>query len=132
VKIAVSGEIKTFSTYEEEHHEQLAGGHLAAQLRRFARLWRIHFFIDSKVKNQLGDRLYLLQHAIEKLVLGNLVDEEDYARVGLSLAKSLVQIDCCWKDRPVYTSIDAARDSTASPGSYPLGGPSIRSFIGPA
>jgi len=132
VKIAVSGEIKTFATYEEEHHEQLAGGHLAAQLRRFARLWRIHFFIDPKVKDQLGDGLYLLQQAIEKLVLGHLVDEEDYERVGLSIAKSLVQVEGCqWKGRQVYSSIDAARDSAVSPGSYPLGAPSIRSFIGP-
>jgi HD superfamily phosphohydrolase len=82
VKIAVSGEIKTFSEYENEHHEQLAGGHLAAQLRRFDRLWRVHFFIDRRVKSDLGERLYLLQQAVEKLALGNLVDEEDYERVG--------------------------------------------------
>lgn len=133
VKIAVSGEIKTFSEYEEEHHEQLAGGHLDAQLRRFDRLWRIHFFIDPKVKNKLGERLYLLQQAIEKLGLGHLVDEEDFQHVGWSIARSLVQIEGCpWHGRQAYSSVDAARDSSASPGSYPSGAPSIRSYISPA
>jgi len=133
VKIAVSGEIKTFSEYEDEHHEQLAGGHLDAQLRRFDRLWRIHFFIHPKVKSELGERLYLLQQAIEKLGLGHLVDEEDYQHVGWSIARSLVQVeDCPWHGRQAYSSVDAARDSGASPGSYPLGAASIRSYISPA
>jgi len=130
VKIAVSGEIKTFSEYENEHHEQLAGGHLAAQLRRFDRLWRIHFFIDPKVQESLGERLYLLQQAIEKLGLGHLVDEEDNEHVGWSIAKSLVQVDGSpWSGKQVYASVDAARDGGVSPGSYPLGAPSIRSYI---
>jgi HD superfamily phosphohydrolase len=133
VKIAVSGEIKTFSEYEHEHHEQLAGGHLDAQLKRFDRLWRIHFFIHPKVKNELGERLYLLQQAIEKLGLGHLVDEEDYQHVGSSIARSLVQVEGCpWHGKQAYSSVDAARDSGASPGSYPLGAPSIRSYISPA
>lgn len=132
VKMAVSGEIKTFSEYENEHHEQLAGGHLAAQLRRFDRLWRIHFFIHPQVQKQLGERLYLLQQAIEKLGLGHLVDEEDYEHVGWSIAKSLVQVDGSpWNGRKVHTSVDAARDAGTSPGSYPLGAPSVRSYIAP-
>lgn len=132
VKIAVSDEIKEFNKYEQEHHEQLAGGHLAAQLRRFDRLWRVHFFIDRRSKNELGERLYLLQQAVEKLALGHLVDEEAFERVSWSIAKSIVQVEGSpWKGREVFTSINAARDSGTAPQQYTLGAPAVKSFIGP-
>ena len=57
VKIAVGDDIAEFAEYERRHNDQLAGGHLDAQLRRFRRLWRVHFFIDPKEKSNLGERL---------------------------------------------------------------------------
>jgi hypothetical protein len=57
VKIAVGDDIGEFAEYERRHNDQLAGGHLDAQLRRFRRLWRVHFFIDPKEKAKLGERL---------------------------------------------------------------------------
>lgn len=91
VQIAVGDEIAKFCDYEAKHDRPLAGGHLDAQLRRFDRLWRVHFFIDRQVKSQLGTQVTLLQQAVDKLALGNLVDDENSERVAMSLAKWLTQ-----------------------------------------
>ncbi|MBZ5574739.1 MAG: hypothetical protein LAO09_23025, partial [Acidobacteriia bacterium] len=132
VKIWVNGEIEPFCKYEDIHQEQLAGGHLAAQLRRFDRLWRLHFVIDPMVKNSLGERLYLLQHAVEKLAIGVLVDEEDFEHQSWSLAKALVQIeDSPWKDRQVAETVDASASASAALGVYPTDAPCIRNFFVP-
>ena len=132
VKIWVNGEIEPFSRYEEIHQEQLAGGHLAAQLRRFDRLWRVHFVMDPVVKASLGERLYLLQLAVEKLAIGVLVDEEDFDHVSWSLARALVQVEGSpWKDREVAETVDASSNASAAVGEYPAGAPSIRNFLVP-
>src|SRR5208283_4927542 len=69
VKIAVGGEILPFCKYEDKYGKELSGGHLDAQLHRFQRLWRVHFFIEKKAKAKLGKQFPLLQRAIEKLAL---------------------------------------------------------------
>ncbi|MGA8153297.1 MAG: hypothetical protein WB952_20265 [Terriglobales bacterium] len=133
VQIAVGPEIKPFNRYEEEHNEHLAGGHLDAQLRRFRRLWRVHFFIDSSERERLAERVPLLQQAIEKLALGHVVDEETPGRVARSLAGVLIQIkDSPWAGAKLRDATSAAyRDAAASLGSYPMGCDSIRAYIEP-
>jgi hypothetical protein len=132
VQIAVGNEILPFSLYEEKHNNLLSGGHLDAQLHRFRRLWRVHFFIDSQTKERLGDRLLLLQQAIEKLALGNLVDDETYARVAQGLARALTQMKGSpWEGAKVVPSAVSAahRQEGVAIGSYPLGSESIRAYI---
>ncbi len=131
VQIAVGDEIGKFHAYETRHDNLLAGGHLDAQLRRFDRLWRVHFFIDRRVKEGLGDRLFLLQQAVDKLALGNLMDDETGERVAMSLAKLLTQTDGSpWKGYNVSASpVSAKSSSSAAPEDYANGVPSIRAFL---
>jgi hypothetical protein len=131
VQIAVGEEIERFCDYESKHDRTLAGGHLDAQLHRFDRLWRVHFFIDRRVKEGLGERLYLLQQAIDKLALGNLIDDESGERVAMSLAKYLTQTDGSpWKGYNTSTApLSAKSGSSTAPGNYPTGAPSVRAFL---
>ncbi len=131
VQIAVGNEIEQFSRYEQKHDNQLTGGHLDAQLRRFDRLWRVHFFIERTAREQLGERLYLLQQAIDKLALGNLVDDEDGVSVARSIAKLIVQTEGSpWKGYSVSdTALSAKSQSATAPEQYPFGAPGIRAFL---
>jgi hypothetical protein len=131
VQIAVGDEIEKFCDYETKHDRPLAGGHLDAQLRRFDRLWRVHFFIDRRVKDGMGERLFLLQQAVDKLALGNLVDDENGAQVAKSLAKWMTQTQGSpWMGYNVSDSpVSAKSDGTSAPADYPTGTPSIRSFL---
>lgn len=134
VQIAVGNEILPFANYERKHNNLLSGGHLDAQLHRFRRLWRVHFFIERSVKKNLGDLLLLLQQAIEKLALGNLVDDESYHRVAHGLARSLTQVaGSPWQGSSVLPeAVSAAhRQAGIAIGSYPLGSESIRAYIAP-
>lgn len=131
VQIAVGGEIEKFCDYETKYDRPLSGGHLDAQLRRFDRLWRVHFFIDSAVESGLGERLFSLQQAIDKLVLGNIVDSETGERVAMSLAMWLTQADRSpWKGYNVSTApVSAKSGDFTAPEKYPTGAPSIRAFL---
>jgi HD superfamily phosphohydrolase len=131
VQISVGDEIERFCDYEEKHDRPLAGGHLDAQLRRFDRLWRVHFFVDRRVKETLGDRLFLLQQAIDKLALGNLVDDESGERVAMSLAKWLTQTDGSpWRGFNTSTTpLSAKSGASTAPEEYPTGAPSVRAFL---
>jgi HD superfamily phosphohydrolase len=131
VQIAVGNEIEKFCDYEQKHDATLAGGHLDAQLRRFDRLWRVHFFIDRRVKEGLGERLFLLQQAVDKLALGNLVDDENGEQFSMSLAKWLTQTEGSpWKGYNVSNSpVSAKSGSSTAPEDYPTGAPSVRAFL---
>jgi HD superfamily phosphohydrolase len=132
VQIAVGEDIERFCDYERRHNDQLSGGHLDAQLRRFRRLWRVHFFIDRDVQARLGARLPLLKRAIEKLGLGHLVDDESRDQVVRSFARELTQIeDSPWKGGEVLDTaeIGAKWSSDSATGKYPLGADSIRTYI---
>lgn len=131
VQIAVNGDIAHFAEYEENHNNRLSGGHLTAQLQRFHRLWRVHFFIDSKVKKDLGERLHILQDAVNKLALGNLVDDEDNPYVSRSLAARLTEIPGSpWHGFKVGDSVSAAyQKAHTATGNYPFGASSISSFL---
>ncbi len=132
VQIAVGDEVAKFSDYERGHGEQLAGGHLEAQQRRFHRLWRVHFFIDRTAKDERSTILPILHQTIEKLVLGNLSDDSDYVQVARSLAVLLTQTEGSpWKGKSVSDEavMAAYRNPTAATGVYPFAQLSIRSLI---
>ena len=132
VQIAVGDDIERFCAYERQHNDQLSGGHLEAQLRRFRRLWRVHFFIDRRTKANLGERLDILRRAIEKLVLGHLVNGEEFRGVARFLAVELTKLPGSpWYGASVLEGpAEAAyQDPSAISGTYPLGAPAIRSFI---
>jgi HD superfamily phosphohydrolase len=134
VQIAVGPEIQPFDQYEVDHPNALSGGHLDAQLHRFQRLWRVHFFIDRAEKERLGEEtLFLLRRAIEKLALGHFVDGEDSATVARSLAAALVhEAHSPWSGGTVCKPASAALNwPDTALGSYPLGGASIRAHIKP-
>jgi hypothetical protein len=131
VQIAVGDEIERFCDYEAKHDRLLAGGHLDAQLRRFDRLWRVHFFIDRRVKEDFKDRIFLLQQAVDKLALGNIVDDESGELVAVSMAQSLAQLKGSpWNGYSVSTTALSAKSGrVTAPDRYPLGAPSIRAFL---
>lgn len=132
VKIAVGDDIDEFAEYEKRNNDLLADGHLAAQLRRFRRLWRVHFFICPKEKAKLGERLYVLRDAIVKLALGHIVDGESTTHAVRGLAKLLTQLENSpWRGKQVSDESLAAayQDERTATGSYPMGAESIRSFI---
>lgn len=132
VCIAVGDEVKTFTDYENAHENQLSGGHLEAQIHRFRRLWRVHFFIDREVKEDLKPEiLHALRQAIEKLALGNIHEEESESAVK-ALAYALTSIPSSpWCDREIRENsvVGAYQDETLGLGKYPFGAPSLRSFL---
>ena len=135
VKIAVGNEILPFCEYEDKYDEELSGGHLKAQLHRFQRLWRIHFFIDRKAKAQMSSHFGLLQRAISKLALADFDDDESNANVARSLAIELTQIPGSpWYSRAVREASPDAGYQTPeiSTGRYPLGPNSIRDYLNDA
>ena len=134
VQIALGEDIDHFSEYERRNNDSLSGGHLDAQLRRFRRLWRVHFFIERSERERIGELVHVLKDAIQKLALGNLTDEEDASHASRSFAEILTQMkESPWKERKVRSaSVDAAyQASQTATGSYPMGANSILSFIEP-
>ncbi len=134
VSINVDGEISTFSEYENGHRNRLSGGHLEAQIHRFDRLWRIYFFIDAQVKQNLSkERLLLIQEYIKLVVLGPDEPELLFSR---AREKALVFVHQENRDgnnrvRFEEEPITFARGdpSVASLGTYPNGAQGIRTFI---
>jgi HD superfamily phosphohydrolase len=132
VQIAFGDDIDKFADYERKHNDQLSGGHLDAQLRRFRRLWRVHFFIERSEKNRLGERLYILQQAIDKLALEWLPDDESAAHAVRSLAKTLTQLEGSpWYGQKTkeYSVAGAYQNEASATGNYPMGADSIRSLM---
>jgi hypothetical protein len=133
VQIALSDEVLPFDEFERIHGRELSGGHLEAQVDRFHRLWRIHFFISSAAMAKLGNRyIILLREAIHKLVLGNLTEGEDYEEVLWRFATLMSSPeDSPWHGRKVLQEPAAAafRDPKVATGRYPFGAPSIQSYI---
>ena len=141
VRIAVGSEVATFHDYEIENEREgkilLSGGHLKAQVERFVRLWRIHFFIDREQKVALGitklkrlqdfimhhilheDRDGRLKHTVEDIARA-VVMETNENRKG----KSDHELSFS-RQRPIAARGDTAKKAYV----YPNGVPCIRSFI---
>lgn len=136
VKIAVDDQVEIFSKYEENHMHRLSGGHLDAQLKRFLRLWRVHFFISKSALEQLREKNHLLpkclRDAVEKLVLGHLRANDDPFEESLAIATYLSGLTgSTVHGRNVNREVAFAayRDATVHDASYPSGLPSIISFF---
>lgn len=134
VKIAVGNDISSFSDYEERHKDQqLAGGHLQAQLNRFERLWSVHFFIDRQEKEKCGEALLrLLRKMVLQLALGDVSDTEDLKYAAETLARELQALQASrWTGYQVVEHAVAAsyQDASRAFGSYPTGAPSILSYL---
>lgn len=131
VRISVGDTVEHFNKYEENYGAPLSGGHLAAQLKRFADLWRVHFFIDRKLKKSLTPEiLLLLQDAAEKLVLGLTDDTPEL--VTRALAQRLVALnESVWAGKRVndFATVGHHRFETGSNGIYPTGFDCLRRFI---
>jgi hypothetical protein len=141
VRIAVGGEVDTFQNYEIANEQRdrklLSGGHLKAQVERFKRLWRIHFFIDRTQKEMLGiTRLKKLQDFILHYILNE--DKEGRLRHTVEdIARAVVMETNEQRegksDHKLTFSRErtlAARGDLAKQGYvYPNGVPGIRSFI---
>ena len=133
VQIAVDGEVERFSEYEEKHEHALSGGHLNAQLHRFKRLWRVHFFIDREVRDDIDQKgiLTFLVHAIRAFVLNDLVEQRP-SHVARSLALALREHkESKWHGRELLDepAVAARGSAEVARGRYPFGAPSIGSYF---
>ncbi len=90
VRIAVDDEVEKFCTYEAEHDNLLSGGHLDAQIKRFKRLWKIHFFIRKDVQADIKENINVVRQAIDKLIIGNLLYGENLNSCSHNIAAQLV------------------------------------------
>lgn len=135
VVITVGNIVEHFSKYEEQTQDSLSAGHLTAQIRRFERLWRVHFFIEETEKKRIGPLSeQLLKDTILKLTLGVLqpYEEDSPEIIARNIATGLTTIESSpWyghkvREEPItaaYAGVEAAT------GMYPFGAPSIRSYI---
>jgi HD superfamily phosphohydrolase len=130
VKIEKSGAIMTLNEWDESD-EKLAGGHCAAQVRRFKGLWRMEAFIRDSERQELqkgdGSKWRAFQRAVRIFIFGMMPDnigtEEEAV---IALIKELAAIPK-WK----YTNANmdfeiAARGKRET---YPLGGLPLISFL---
>ena len=90
VRISVDDEVEKFCKYEEEHDNLLSGGHLDAQIKRFERLWKIHFFVRKDLKNIIKNNFISMRLAIDKIILGNLYPGETPSEYSRTIATQLV------------------------------------------
>lgn len=131
VRIYVDGRVARLIDYETEHDHALTGLHLEAQRHRFHRLWRVHFFIDPKVKAAQAAVVPLLVTAARHLVLGVLPANLTSLEIAGALAAGLSRT----RGSHVYgkdcqaTALVGARADLRPMGTYPTGAPSIMSFL---
>lgn len=138
VQIAIDGQVEKFNEYEKGNRNRrpnrLSGGHLEAQIDRFGRLWRIHFFIDGEALVKLPTELLtLLRETIAQVVLadGTAVELAQRAKektlLYVHLAKRAGDNGIEFNDDQVVAA--ARGDSTVIRQSFPNGAPSVRQFI---
>jgi len=135
VVITVGDEVNKFSEYEDQMQDLLAAGHLTAQIMRFERLWRVHFFIDRVERKRIGPRVEkLLQDAVTKLALDELhsYEKDSPETIARNIAISLTTIESSpWyghkvREEPIMAAYAGMEAAT---GMYPFGAPSIRSYV---
>ena len=132
VKIAVGEVVEKLHAYEDHHDNELTGGHLVAQLHRFDRLWRVHFFLDPKERARIGEEwTNLLRLGIEQLALGRLPDtsSEEASRLIATGLLALTHPQSPWAKKHLVAHGAAASGNPSVAQSYPFGAPSIESQI---
>ncbi len=135
VKIAVGNEIQRLCDDEkqEEHDKELTGGHLEAQLHRFERLWRVHFFLYLKEWERVGEeRISFLRQGIEQLALGHISPSQTPEAVARSIALGLISLKestSPWKGSALRETGVAALSNDSTARRYPYGAPGIESLL---
>lgn len=131
VRIHIDGEIAPFNDWESQNDQQLSGGHLDAQTRRFERLWRVHVFVARDVWDKMSHRKRtLLLEGIDALIIGNTRAAGQLDDRAQALAELSVDVD----DMPRLGQVAdgalvGARGEKAE--YYPSGAPTLRSFFPP-
>ena len=93
VQIFVETNVSRFVDYEDKHENELSAGHLAAQLNRFKRLWKIGFFIAPEVAEEKGEEfLSQLRDAIRYQVLNDYPRSESVETLIARIARNVVLI----------------------------------------
>lgn len=90
VRIAVDDDVEKFCEYEEKKENLLSGGHLDAQIKRFRRLWKIHFFIRKDVRTNIKEKIQIVRQTIDKMIIGNLLYGETLEGCCYNIASQLV------------------------------------------
>jgi HD superfamily phosphohydrolase len=135
VQIFVETNVSRFVDYEDNHENELSAGHLAAQLNRFKRLWKIGFFIDPEVADEKGDEfLSQLRDAIRYQVLNDYPRSESVETLIARIARNVVLIPTFHlfggKALPSPSPVTFARtDASAVTEQYPTGARSLLDFI---
>ncbi|MBI4685473.1 MAG: hypothetical protein HY755_09770 [Nitrospirae bacterium] len=99
-------------------------------LKRFDRLWRVHFFIDRKEKERIRNWRDLLITAIDKLVLDRIGDGENKDDIVKRLASNMTTTqESPWHGCTVIDDVALAAYQKQGRGVYPFGARSIRNYI---
>jgi hypothetical protein len=130
VKILVDDGVYTLDNYEESAglDSGLTGGHLAAQKKRFRRLWRIYFACDPDVYRKLKQSglLATLRRAVTCAVLG----QGDSGNSREETMHSVAQQLAAHEGTPLYDKRLVPVDAVAARGRrgdlYPSGLPTFR------
>ena len=135
VRIYVNNEVEKFCSYEEKRENMLSGGHLDAQINRFRRLWKIHFFIRKDVREEIKEKINIVRQAIDKLIIGNLLYGETLESCCHSLAMQLVSnpMSTLYRkkviDQENIHKLAAYRQPEIDLEQYPIGAISIKQCI---
>jgi HD superfamily phosphohydrolase len=128
VKVLVDDSVVSLDEHEQSEQDAgLTGGHLAAQKKRFGRLWRFLIAISPEALEQVQrKRTYpVLIRAIESLVIGR-------APTGVTLdeqAESIAhELGALLGRSTVATGVAARGADFVEP--YPTGAPALRNFFG--
>jgi len=100
VEIRVNQRISQFNIYEEESAREgrqgLSGGHLEAQVKRFGDLWRLDFFMDQDLLQELKDRdtakLDLMKDAIDQLFVSPPADRGALQRAADRISQAYLRM----------------------------------------
>jgi HD superfamily phosphohydrolase len=131
VKIHVNGVIDTFAKWEQENNKGLGGGHLEAQLHRFQRLWRVHFFLERNAWSDLSESVREhLREAVHTCVLGLTISENTVDASARRIATALSQTkESHFFGRELRQSDLIAARSNQPQFNFPSGAPSLGAFF---
>ena len=125
VNIHLDSSVQTFKSWDE-NEDTLAGGHLAAQLRRFARLWRVHVFLSKDEWEKMEPlKRDLLRRTIKESMLGVQELPVENPAYELALFAASVPGTSFYKKTPEREF--AARRQPQD--LYPSGAPTLKSFF---
>jgi HD superfamily phosphohydrolase len=101
VEIRVNDKITQFNEFEQACDESdrpgLSGGHLKAQVKRFGDLWRLDFFMEQKLHNDLKNSrngvLELMKDAIDQIFVNPPADSAALIRAAERIYQTYSRLD---------------------------------------